>query len=1430
MTTTAFDGRSYAENPLVRIDNGEVASAKPRRSFLLFRKCGAVGDARGVRRMGFVAAAVAMAGGMAMADAGALSDTLQAVTGSTVSLAPGGVATQGEFKVLSPEGAVLMHAWNRGLVGDYGGAPDYGLKLDGTTITAANADGKTTVTFSGGTAAARDFLFNGDNLVFDGGVFTNELSFAVASNSAAAKSEVAMTVKGGARVDLLTRYVNVARGVPGHRTTFNIENGRVNLSHSGSAGIAPFCHYFGYGAGSTCIVEVAEKGYLFNPPYTSFTYPADHPEAAAAGKTLSAFGNPIYLGNSGGTGIINVRGGTAQVQSGLYVNGAGSGMNLYSGRILAAVNGSYIFYAGTLNLMGGTSEIRMLTIGQGGAAELNISGGTHYVNGSPEAYRGLTLCGTSDSKSRATVNLTGGTFYTKRLSPNYDDNKRCNQATGGLGWIRLFADGGTVVGYFVQQDKPEKREFISGLDEAILGAKGLTVSTTCKAITTTVVDSPRILGTTQNFENAVDAATGEEVEGRLIIGGTGWFVYASPASRHAATEVVGGTLLISNGCDVAAQKLVVAGGELALTNVYNSVTVKDLVIGRDVVAGTITFDATSALTVTNSIAIDALAVKWAGAGDLDPGVVYDVLRVKGDKTVELGVWTQTAAVTAGLPAGKTGSFTAAYDSGTGYTTLKVQAVDAPPTKELTWTGATDGKWNAAANWSPSTTAPDRYSNLTFPAAGANKLIAIELGAAANNLTFDSAEGYRVAGDQLALAGADPASMKTITVSSGAHEIASDVKNIGSNAVTVADGAKLTLSGVQLNTGLVKDGDGVLALSSADESGTSGTFTVADGHLVATAQALSKYSGGTIIPQADAATTLTIVNEEEGFVTVPKLNLAGTDSVNQLVDFCITGNVAMTRYTLGKTKIAKRGSGTLRLNIPGGGSIMDDSRNGAPSVRTLDANGRLGAGSTFAANFELIEGGMEVVGDPAQGVFSAGGGTSRGFNLGGRLAGSTVTNVSLTLDHVSFSPTYFYVGGADVNNAIRRVGLKLRNGAVVGNVLGYMYGEPQVGNNTTAPAKLYITAEGGSTVQGDGVEGNYCQTEGAVAYWDFSGGSVLNVRRLSLIRGLCEFNFRGSTLQGPAQYGIQGTNYVQEPLVKIGTIEGNFLSDKMRASLNFSEGAELSCGGIDWRIYSGTPLLQFKFDGAKWTFGNAGEVEVVVRSQRKECVKVLTEGAGLEFAVTNANQTVSFCKDVIGAGGVRKTGAGKLVFGPVKICTDIVSSGSYTIGSCTTNTLIGADGYSVAMTGAVEVAEGTLGVKAGAADPALARFTVAAGATLDLDGATHVFKSVGGAGMIANGTLSDTVIALNPAGTGVLTLAEGATLAGRTKLDFGYTVENPMTRPYPSNLLVARYLGAAPTCSWKLAGTGLDGMRLDVVVANGEVRASVALSGMMVILR
>ena len=221
-----------------------------------------------------------------------------------------------------------------------------------------------------------------------------------------------------------------------------------------------------------------------------------------------------------------------------------------------------------------------------------------------------------------------------------------------------------------------------------------------------------------------------------------------------------------------------------------------------------------------------------------------------------------------------------------------------------------------------------------------------------------------------------------------------------------------------------------------------------------------------------------------------------------------------------------------------------------------------------------------------------------------------------------------------------------------------------------------------------------------------------------------------------------------------------------------------CCVAELRVENNSANVTITFDDSTWTYGSFASLS----TQSPERVTVRAENAGLVLAPA-AETTMVFPFAVSGPGDLVKRGAGTL-----------------TLDAAPT------------LTGVCRVEEGALAL---GSDVTASNLTLA------------------GAGSLTAGTFVDTTL-LAPLGdsgavTGAVPVIAGAILAGRTRVDLARTT--PVETPFPHNVRVATYTGAAPDVSqWKIVNGATDRLYGKFVAADGEVLMSLQTTGFVVVFR
>jgi hypothetical protein len=236
------------------------------------------------------------------------------------------------------------------------------------------------------------------------------------------------------------------------------------------------------------------------------------------------------------------------------------------------------------------------------------------------------------------------------------------------------------------------------------------------------------------------------------------------------------------------------------------------------------------------------------------------------------------------------------------TTLLAFAGGAARAQTATWTGATSTDWATSTNWSG--TAPTAASALAYvfgTAANQNTNNTFANNSlTANSITFNTG-GFTLGGNSVIYSG-------TITNGAGTNTISLNLNMDANQAVTVASGTQLTISGVLGNTGqnrnLAANGAGTLILANANTYG--GTTTISGGGTVLATNTTGSATGGN-----------TAVNS----ITVQSTGTLGGSGL-------ISGGIVV------------QNGGTIRAGTGTGNSTLTLTRAGSALA--------FGAGATYAA--------------------------------------------------------------------------------------------------------------------------------------------------------------------------------------------------------------------------------------------------------------------------------------------------------------------------------------------------------------------------------------------------------------------------------------------------------------------------------------------------
>lgn len=130
----------------------------------------------------------------------------------------------------------------------------------------------------------------------------------------------------------------------------------------------------------------------------------------------------------------------------------------------------------------------------------------------------------------------------------------------------------------------------------------------------------------------------------------------------------------------------------------------------------------------------------------------------------------------------------------------------------------------------------------------------------------------------------------------------------------------------------------------------------------------------------------------------------------------------------------------------------------------------------------------------------------------------------------------------------------------------------------------------------------------------------------------------------------------------------------------------------------------------------------------------------------------------------------------------------------------------------------------------APIVLAGAGTVSFTGEAATGLVLTGTGTVAKSTLTGATLKVSPDDPANLLTFADCTFAGRTTVDLGRTVDNPIPEPFVE-IPVARYSGATPAVGrWKLVGTGCEHVRGKFVAREGVVFVLPERTGMVLYVR
>ena len=312
--------------------------------------------------------------------------------------------------------------------------------------------------------------------------------------------------------------------------------------------------------------------------------------------------------------------------------------------------------------------------------------------------------------------------------------------------------------------------------------------------------------------------------------------------------------------------------------------------------------------------------------------------------------------------------------GTSALVAALAAISPLHAQQSSWTGAVDGSYLNAGNWSGGTPPPDTAGKGATFASGSNTNISVAIPTTVNNWTFSGTTNFALSGAAITFAGGGAGIGSS---SAGQVSIANNFS--GALAVQHAGAGSLTLTGIG-STDQVLVGGGTLSVTSGGSLTSTGLALVAQTGSPA-AQMVVSGSGSTwnsageiLVGLGGNAGVLTITEGGAVTVTTPRtvsiesgsrLNLgtggtAGTITVDQInnageIEANFTGASTLAASLQGGGTLTKSGSGTLTLTgVSGHGTAGTVATFVTGGTLRIENGSALGAGDASFANGTMLD--------------------------------------------------------------------------------------------------------------------------------------------------------------------------------------------------------------------------------------------------------------------------------------------------------------------------------------------------------------------------------------------------------------------------------------------------------------------------------------------
>ena len=919
------------------------------------------------------------------------------------------------------------------------------------------------------------------------------------------------------------------------------------------------------------------------------------------------------------------------------------------------------------------------TVPEGFAGILRVSGGEIDVVSKDGISQESDINVADEEQSRARVELLRGKVRCRVLKGWNGSPSHNPSATG---WAELYANGGAI-----SPNKYTYDPLIKTFDKAVLGENGLIVDTEGLNI---AVDQAFV-------DEVVDDAS---VNGLFTKTGTGTLTVKRD-STHSRTLVSQGDMYFE--APSFGRNLEVINGAAASTvGNASGITVDTLTLGSASSIGYLKVDQGDVITIRNEDGLNPINgiilcdnFNVQGTHDIFKVKLSESYDRKKLKNIKISGANKDYSYTFNL--GEVGE--------DGYSKLSLTVAQRTNTPS-TWLGNTSD-WNVESNWS-SEGLPDDYTIATFTSSAANKQVAIE----ENSVAYEA----KVTGGDYIFEGGANLTLDKVTVDAGSLKITTpQTPNLGMK-VDVSENATLDFSGSISSIGetdeILKIGVGSFILNAASPNwfgswclGGGKTIVKNDGVFGSEFENtyLKLNSGTLVFDNAD---------EEANGIVNKKLVI---DSANTIAIIDAKSPVTFNKgMETTSGALVKKGSSVAEIKFPAGEFTISKTNfnlgsNGAP---TGDVSFNENGTSPEAFNKEfagltVAEGTLRISGEGASATTI----NQKHITLIGGTEKADL-EISAAKYYLGGSGFHCFVGGGiSANCCSTNSTLRVINNAYVdtdsisvagqkytGSAEDYPYGINHVVAITNATVSASWCVYLGNSTKGD-----------MIAEVQIGENGILETRNTRSADSCIDMrgNIKGIVSNGGVIYcrGEDSRGFY-------------FYEASARGELNFINGGILKVAKIAAAANATTPYpFTLKFNGGVFEIVGSDKVSFV-NDCTKRTIEVGEKGMTINVK-ENSRHTIAMA--VNGEGGIKKTGAGDLLFAK---CFNNFASAEYTAPAETTLTLN--------TTGANSVEGGSLTLEAGTVREGL-DFAVASGATLNIAG-NQTLGAITGGGTVTSSAL------------------------------------------------------------------------------------------------